>query len=48
MRKAVGFDHFIRSLPDGYDTVLDDKSSLSQGQKQLAHHRPCDGAGRRF
>jgi len=23
------------SLPDGYDTVLDDKSSLSQGQKQL-------------
>ena len=28
-------DHFIRSLPDGYDTVLDDKSSLSQGQKQL-------------
>ena len=32
---AVGLDHFIRSLPDGYDTVLDDKSSLSQGQKQL-------------
>jgi ATP-binding cassette subfamily B multidrug efflux pump len=31
----VGLDHFIRSLPDGYDTVLDDKSSLSQGQKQL-------------
>ena len=33
--KAVGLDRFIRSLPDGYDTVLDDKSSLSQGQKQL-------------
>ena len=33
--KAVGLDHFIRSLPDGYDTVLDDKSSLSQGQKKL-------------
>ena len=33
--KAVSLDHFIRSLPDGYDTVLDDKSSLSQGQKQL-------------
>ena len=32
---SVGLDHFIRSLPDGYDTVLDDKSSLSQGQKQL-------------
>ena len=31
----MGLDHFIRSLPDGYDTVLDDKSSLSQGQKQL-------------
>ena len=26
---------FIMALPDGYDTVLDDKSSLSQGQKQL-------------
>ncbi|MBT1164861.1 ABC transporter ATP-binding protein [Bifidobacterium felsineum] len=33
--KAVGLDHFIRSLPQGYDTVLDDKSSLSAGQKQL-------------
>ena len=33
--KAVGLDRFIRSLPQGYDTVLDDKSSLSQGQKQL-------------
>ena len=33
--KAVGLDHFIRSLPDGYDTVLDDKATLSQGQKQL-------------
>ena len=31
----MGLDRFIRSLPDGYDTVLDDKSSLSQGQKQL-------------
>ncbi|MCI1219795.1 MAG: ABC transporter ATP-binding protein/permease [Bifidobacterium sp.] len=33
--KAVGLDHYIRSLPKGYDTVLDDKASLSQGQKQL-------------
>ncbi len=32
--KAVGLDHFIRSLPHGYDTVLDDQVSLSQGQKQ--------------
>ncbi|KFI62015.1 ABC transporter ATP-binding protein [Bifidobacterium cuniculi] len=33
--KAVGLDRYIRSLPDGYDTVLDDKTTLSQGQKQL-------------
>lgn len=32
---AVGLDHFIRSLPEGYDTVLDENSTLSQGQKQL-------------
>ena len=32
--KAVGIDHFIRTLPHGYDTVLDDKASLSAGQKQ--------------
>ncbi|MDL2310641.1 ABC transporter ATP-binding protein/permease [Peptostreptococcaceae bacterium OttesenSCG-928-C18] len=33
--KAVGIDHYIRTLPKGYDTVLDNKTSLSQGQKQL-------------
>lgn len=33
--KAVGIDHFIRTLPDGYDTVLNDKANLSAGQKQL-------------
>ncbi|WP_394701529.1 ABC transporter ATP-binding protein [uncultured Enterococcus sp.] len=33
--KAVGIDHFIRTLPNGYDTVLDDSVSLSVGQKQL-------------
>lgn len=32
--KAVGVDHFIRTLPDGYDTVLDDASSISVGQRQ--------------
>ncbi len=32
--KAVGFDHFIRTLPKGYDTVVGDQLSLSQGQKQ--------------
>jgi len=33
--KAVGIDHFIRTLPDGYDTVLNDNANLSAGQKQL-------------
>ena len=33
--KAVGLHHFIRTLPQGYETRLDDKASLSQGQKQL-------------
>lgn len=32
--REVGLDHFIRTLPQGYDTVLDDSVSLSQGQKQ--------------
>ncbi len=34
--KAAHVDHFVRTLPDGYDTVLDEESSnVSQGQKQL-------------
>lgn len=33
--KKVNLDHFIRTLEDGYDTVLNDKQSLSQGQLQL-------------
>lgn len=33
--KAVGLHHFITTLPNGYDTVLDDKANLSAGQKQL-------------
>jgi ATP-binding cassette, subfamily B, multidrug efflux pump len=33
---ATHVDHFVRTLPDGYDTVLDDEgSSLSSGEKQL-------------
>ena len=32
--RAVGLDHFIRSQPHGYDTVLTDQINLSQGQKQ--------------
>ncbi|WP_325175882.1 ABC transporter ATP-binding protein [Paenibacillus profundus] len=34
--KAAHADHFIRTLPDGYDTVLNEEASnISQGQKQL-------------
>jgi ATP-binding cassette subfamily B protein len=32
--KAVGLDHYIRTLPKGYDTILNDQVNLSQGQKQ--------------
>ena len=33
--KKVNLDHFIRTLPHGYDTILNDKQTLSQGQIQL-------------
>lgn len=33
--KACGLHHFIMTLPDGYNTVLDDNTSISAGQKQL-------------
>ena len=32
---AVGVHHFIKTLPNGYDSVLDDSLTLSVGQKQL-------------
>ena len=32
--KAVGLHHYIQTLPNGYDTVLNDSVNLSQGQKQ--------------
>lgn len=32
--RAVGLHHFITTMPDGYDTVLNDQVSLSEGQKQ--------------
>lgn len=32
--EAVGLKHFISTLPKGYDTLLDDKLALSEGQKQ--------------
>lgn len=34
--KAARVDHFIRTMPDGYDTILEeDGTNLSQGQRQL-------------
>lgn len=34
--EAAHADHFIRTLPDGYDTILNEEASnISQGQKQL-------------
>jgi len=34
--KQAHVDHFIETLPDGYDTILkEDASNISQGQKQL-------------
>lgn len=32
---TVGIDHYIRSLPNGYDTLLGDIDGISAGQKQL-------------
>lgn len=33
--KTVGLDHFIKTLPNGYDTILSDNDSVSAGQRQL-------------
>ncbi|WP_431087810.1 ABC transporter ATP-binding protein [Paenibacillus sp. 8b26] len=33
--RAVGLHSFLKTLPQGYDTMLDDKANLSAGQKQL-------------
>lgn len=33
--KRIGLDHFIKTLPKGYDTVIDNSDGLSSGQKQL-------------
>lgn len=33
--KDVGLHHFIKTLPMGYNTILDDNASISAGQRQL-------------
>ncbi len=33
--EIAGVDHFIRTLPEGYETVIMDSTSISVGQKQL-------------
>ena len=33
--EAVGINHFIKTLPKGFDTVLNEQTSISQGQRQL-------------
>ena len=33
--KEVGIDHFIKTLPEGYDTPVTDNDDISSGQKQL-------------
>ncbi len=33
--KTVGLDHFIRTLPNGYDSHISDNDSVSAGQRQL-------------
>jgi ATP-binding cassette subfamily B protein len=33
--KAMRVDHFVRTLPQGYDTVLDESAGISAGEKQL-------------
>ncbi len=32
--KTVGIHHFIMTLPEGYDTILNDETELSMGQRQ--------------
>lgn len=33
--KSVSLDHFIKTLPKGLDSKIDDDDSVSQGQRQL-------------
>ncbi len=37
--QAACVDHFIRTLPNGYDTILaEDAAGISQGAKTIAYH----------
>lgn len=33
--RAVGLEHYVKTLPQGYDTVLNEQTTLSAGQRQL-------------
>lgn len=33
--KDIGLDHFINTLPKAYQTILDETTTISEGQKQL-------------
>lgn len=33
--KECGLEHFIKTLPNGYDSVLDENTTVSSGQRQL-------------
>ena len=33
--QAVGVEHYIKTLPNGYDTIITEETNISAGQKQL-------------
>ena len=35
LAKFIGLEHFIKTLPEGFDTVIKDSDSVSAGQRQL-------------
>ena len=45
---AAQVDHFVRTLPDGYNMVLNEEAdNISQGQKTASDDRPSDFGGPR-